>query len=204
MDIGAVNKGKKVSPKKKARARAKVRATRAQDSPKAKARQKQKAKSKTKSHEPKNNEIKPICTADRAPVKSHTSQGHVERAVVDNQYRAVLFDAQERRKVEIDPVSTASAWILRHFVWLLNRYQPHKGGATSFGKPGGVLVVANGAPRTFRSMWVGRTKKSDENLQLLRISSLMLTTLKSKIDGLRRQDARRVSQHTEKQALGKM
>ena len=29
--------------------------------------------------------------------------------------------------VEIDPIS-ASAWILRHSVWLLNRYQPHKGG----------------------------------------------------------------------------
>ena len=74
-----------------------------------------------------------ICTADlivqRAPVKSHRSQGHVERAVrlVDNQYRALLFDVQERTRVEIDPISAASAWILRHSVWLLNRCQPHKG-----------------------------------------------------------------------------
>ena len=79
--------------------------------------------------------VKSICTADlivqRAPVKSHQSQGHVERAVrlVENQYRALLFDVQERTRVEIDPISAASARILRHSVWLLNRYQPHKGGS---------------------------------------------------------------------------
>ena len=82
--------------------------------------------------------VKSICTVDLivhwAPVKSHQSQGHVERAVrlIENQYRALLFDVQERTRVEIDPISAASAWILRHSVWLLNRYQPHKGGATSF------------------------------------------------------------------------
>ena len=59
--------------------------------------------------------VKSICTADlivqRAPVKSHQSQGHVERAVrlVENQYRALLFDVQERTIVEIDPISAASA-----------------------------------------------------------------------------------------------
>ena len=31
-------------------------------------------------------------------------------------------------------------------------------------KLGGVLVVAKGTPRTFRSMWVGRTEESDEHL----------------------------------------
>ena len=31
-------------------------------------------------------------------------------------------------------------------------------------KPGGVLVVAKGTPRTFRSMWVGRTEESDEHI----------------------------------------
>ena len=73
--------------------------------------------------------VKSICTADlivqRAPVKSHQSQGHVERAIrlVENQYRALLFDVQGRTRVEIDPISAASAWILRHSVWLLNRYQ---------------------------------------------------------------------------------
>ena len=140
--------------------------------------------------------VKSICTADlivqRAPVKSHQSQGHVERAVrvVENQYRALLFDVQERTRVEIDPTSAALAWMLRHSFWLLNRYQPHKGGATSFErltgspyrspilplfamvecvippdrKPGGVLVVAKGTPRTFRSMWVGRTGERDEHL----------------------------------------
>ena len=46
--------------------------------------------------------VKSICTTDlivqRALVKSHASQGHVERAVrlVENQYRALLFDVQER------------------------------------------------------------------------------------------------------------
>ena len=79
-----------------------------------------------------------ICTADliaqRALVKSHVSQRHVERAVrlVENQYRALLFDVQERTRVEMDPISAASARILKHSVWLLNRYQPHKVGATSF------------------------------------------------------------------------
>ena len=97
---------------------------------------------------------------------------------------------QERTRVEIDPISAASAWILRHAVWLLNRNQPHKGGATSFErltgspyrspilplfvmvdylipsdqKPVGVLVVAKGTPRTFRSMWDGRREESDEHL----------------------------------------
>ena len=125
--------------------------------------------------------VKSICMADlivqRAPVKSHQSQGHVERALrlVENQYRALLFDVKERTRVEIDPISAASARILRHSVWLLNGYQPHKGGATSFErvtgspyrspilplfamveclipsdrKPGGVLVVAKATPRTF-------------------------------------------------------
>ena len=51
--------------------------------------------------------VKSMCTAgitvQRAPVKSHASQGHVERAVrlVENQYRAVLFDVQERTGVEV-------------------------------------------------------------------------------------------------------
>ena len=54
--------------------------------------------------------IKSICTTDlivqRAPVKSHQSQSHVERAVrlVENQYRALLFDVQEKTRVEIDPI----------------------------------------------------------------------------------------------------
>ena len=128
----------------------------------------------------------------RAPVKSHTSQGHVERAarLVENQKRAVSFDVQERTRVEIDPISAPSARKLRHSVWLLNRCQPHKGGTTSFerlrGSPyrspvlpvfamveclvpsdrksGGVLAVATGAPPTLRSMWVGRTEDSDEHL----------------------------------------
>ena len=150
--------------------------------------------------------VKSICTADlivqRAPVKSHQSQAHVDRAVrlVENQYRALLFDEQERTRVEIDPISAASAWILRRSVWLLNRNQPHKGGATSFerlftGSPyrspilplfamveclipsdrktGGVLVVSRGTPRTFRSMWVGRTEEGDEHLVVNEIGRLV-------------------------------
>ena len=179
--------------------------------------------------------VKSICTADlfvqRAPVKSHQSQGHVERAVrlVANQYRALLFDVQERTRV-------ASAWILRHAVWLLNRYQPHKGGATSFErltgspyrspipsdrKPGGVLVVAKGTPRTFRSMWVGRTEESNEHLVVNEVGHVVrartvrrcvenensgsdvfkLNATPSYLkpdgddDGPRRQDAERASRH---------
>ena len=121
-----------------------------------------------------------------ALVKSHASQGHVERVVrlVDNQYRALLFHVQERTRVKIDPISAASSRILRHSVWLLNRYQPHKGRATSFERliggpyrspilplfamveclvpsdptPGGVLVVAERADQC----GFGRTKESDE------------------------------------------
>ena len=119
--------------------------------------------------------------------------------MVENQYRALLFDVQERTRVEIDPISAASAWILRHAVWLLNRYQPHKGGATSFErltrsphrspilpllamvvclipsdrKPGGVLVVAKGTPRTYGSMWVGRTEESDEHLVVKEIGQVV-------------------------------
>ena len=76
-----------------------------------------------------------------------------------------------------------------HSVWLPRRYQSHRRGATSCErltgslfrspipplfamveclvpsdrKPGGVLVIAKRAPRTFRS-WVGRTEESDEHL----------------------------------------
>ena len=128
--------------------------------------------------------VKSMYTADpiaqRAPVKSHASQSHVARAVrsVENRCRVELFDVQERTSVEVEPTSAASEWILRHPVWLLNRYQPHTGGATSFErltgsqyrspilllfamveclvpsdrKPGFVLVIAKGAQRTFRSM----------------------------------------------------
>ena len=104
--------------------------------------------------------------------------------LVDNQCRAVLFDAQERTRVDVDRTSAASAWTLRHSVWLLNRHQRHEGRTTSFErltgspfrspilpllamleclvpsdrKPGGLLVVANGVPRTFRSMWVVQKK----------------------------------------------
>ena len=92
--------------------------------------------------------------------------------------------------MEIEPTLAASSWNLRHSVWLLNRYQPHKGGATSFERltespnrypilplfvmveclipsdrnPGGVLVIARGVPLMFRSMWVGSTEESDEHL----------------------------------------
>ena len=51
--------------------------------------------------------VKSMCTAgmfvQRAPVKRHASQGHVERAMrlVENQYRVVLFDGHERTGVEV-------------------------------------------------------------------------------------------------------
>ena len=138
--------------------------------------------------------VKSICTANltvqRAPVKSHASQGRVERAVrlVESQYRAVLFDVQETTRVDIDPISAASAWILRHSAWLLNSHTKEEHNHSNVSqkvhtessilllfamieclvpsdrKPGGVLVVAKGAPRTFRSMWVGRTEESDDHL----------------------------------------
>ena len=101
--------------------------------------------------------VKSICTADltvqRAPVKSHQSQGHIERVVrlVENQYRALLFDVQERTRVEIDPISAA----LRQSVWLLSRYQPHKGGATSFERlthPGRSASVLAGDESVSRMM----------------------------------------------------
>ena len=139
--------------------------------------------------------VKSMCATDmivqRAPAKSHSSQGHVERAVrlTENQCRAVLFDVQEGTRVEVDPTSAAPALVLYGFSI---GTKDIKGGAASFGrltsspyrspipllfamveclvqsgrKPGGVLVVAKGAPRTFRSMWVGRMEESDEHLGL--------------------------------------
>ena len=138
--------------------------------------------------------VKSICAADlivqRAPVKSHHSQGHVERAVrlVENQYRSLLFDVQERTTVEIDPISAASACMDTETCSLAS--QQVSATQRTFGrltgspyrspilplfamveclipsdrKPGGVLVVKKGTPRTFRSMWVGRTEESDEHL----------------------------------------
>ena len=40
-------------------------------------------------------------------------------------------------------------------------------------KPGGVLVVAKGAPRTFRSMWVGRMEESDKHVVLNEIGHVV-------------------------------
>ena len=129
--------------------------------------------------------VKSICTADlivqRAPVKSHQSQGHVGRAVrlVENQYRALLFDAQERTRVEIDPISAASAWILRHSVWLLNRYQPQRRSDINVSQEVHTDLpffrcsrwrsvrfrqIQNFSCEHCRSMWVGRTEESDEHL----------------------------------------
>ena len=112
--------------------------------------------------------VKSTCTADlivqRAPAKSHASQGHGERAVrlVENRYRALLFDVQERTRVQIDPISAAPAWILRHSVWLLNRYQPHKRRATSFER-------LTGCPTDLRfsrcSRWLGVWCHRIENLK---------------------------------------
>ena len=82
--------------------------------------------------------VKSMCTADmivqRATVKSHAFQGHVERGVriIENPCILVLFDVQEMMRVEVDPTSAASAWILSRSVCFLNRYQQHEGGATSF------------------------------------------------------------------------
>ena len=43
-----------------------------------------------------------------------------------------VFDVLERTEVEVELTSAVSAWILRHPVWFLNRYQQHTGGTTSF------------------------------------------------------------------------
>ena len=50
--------------------------------------------------------VRSMCASDmivqRAPVKNHASQFHVERAarLVENQYRALLFDVQEKARAE--------------------------------------------------------------------------------------------------------
>ena len=134
--------------------------------------------------------VKSICTADlnvqRARVKSHQSQGHVERAVrlVENQYRALLFDVQERTRVEIDPIQQH-----QHGYWDIqsgfSTESSHKGGATSFErltgsphryptlplfamvecfvppdrKPGEVLVVANTTTISINVGWSHRGKR---------------------------------------------
>ena len=52
---------------------------------------------------------------------------HVERTMrlVENMCRVVLFDVQEKRRVEVNPTSETSGYIVRHSVWPLNRYQRH-------------------------------------------------------------------------------
>ena len=132
-------------------------------------------------HLPKAN--KRICVSDlvvqRALAKSHASQSHVERVVtlVENQYRAILFDVQERIQIEVEPTSAATAWLRQHarlgFSIALDdtslksvSMEAHTHHilplfvmvqclTPSDRKPGGALVVAKGSPRTFRCMWVG-------------------------------------------------
>ena len=147
-----------------------------------------------------------MCTANkaaqRAPVKSHASQGHVERSVrlAEKQYRAVLFDVQDRTRVEVDPTSAAPAWILRHSDRFSIGTNDIKGGATSFERLSGTphrspilplfAMVSSvwcywtenleefswlrkGAPRTLRSMRVGRAEESDENLMVNEIGRVV-------------------------------
>ena len=99
----------------------------------------------------------------RAPAKSHASKGHVERAT-----RSILCDVQERLRIEVGLASAATARLLRHPCWLLNRFRPHMRRGTTTHWPhtidcplGGALVVAKGAPRTFSAVWVGRAEASD-------------------------------------------
>ena len=118
-------------------------------------------------------------TPQQAPIKSHASQGHVERSVrlVENLFRAILVDVQWRTQVKVEPTSAASAWMLRYSAWRLSPSGQHKGGASSFHRPiespytcsilpplalaecsipssiklGEVHVVAKGASWTFRA-----------------------------------------------------
>ena len=105
----------------------------------------------------------------------------------------------KERELRSVRTSAASAWTLRYGVWLLNLYQRHEGGATSFERShwksiqisdssvfdsrvfGAIgrknleefLWLAKGAPRTFRSMWVGRAEESDEHLVLNEIGHVI-------------------------------
>ena len=198
--------------------------------------------------------VKSVCTADlilqRAPVKSHQSQGHDERAVrlVENQCRGLFFDVQERRK---DPISSAaSAWILRHSslasqqisatqrrsdIFRTTRRKSIQISDSSVARDGGEFDTSRsktwrssrgcernisinvgcshrGKRRTSRSErdWTCRTCKNSTTRcgereqwfrrrqaqrNSFRLSNLMVTTWKSKRDGLRRQDAERPNRH---------
>ena len=77
----------------------------------------------------------------------------MSKRLVENQYRALLFDVQERTRVEIDPISGATS-----FERLTG--SPHRSPilplvtmveclVPSDRKPGGVLVVAKGTHEHF-------------------------------------------------------
>ena len=148
-----------------------------------------------------------MCTADlivqRAPVKSHASQGLVARAVrlVENQYRTVLFDAQERTRVEIDPISAASAWIPRQQVSATHRksniirtsdWKSIKISDSPVVRDGRVCgAIRSKTWRSSRGCERNTTNDTrtvvttlSNSLQLFLTSSLTVTTWKFKRDGL--------------------
>ena len=50
-------------------------------------------------------------------------------------------------------------------------------------EPGGVLVVATKAPRTFRPMWVGRAEDGDEHLVVNEIGQVVLLRARKTMRG---------------------
>ena len=93
--------------------------------------------------------------------------------IIENHYIAVLFDVQERMRVEVDPTSAASAWMLSRSACFLNRHQRRDGGATSFERRFGsphrspiflLFAMVLCLVPSDRKPWVGRAEECDAHL----------------------------------------
>ena len=70
----------------------------------------------------------------QSPKYSSQSQGSVERfhQSLFAQARVLKFQVQKKYNVTIDSTHPLVTWIVRHSAWLLNRYQVHSDGFTSY------------------------------------------------------------------------
>ena len=69
-----------------------------------------------------------------APKGSSQSQGAIERfhSTMFAQARALRIQTEINYQTKINPTMPIATWIIKHAVWLLNRYSTHSDGLTSY------------------------------------------------------------------------